>query len=662
MKKNQFHKLLSLVIILFFGCEEQEQLSVTIPEISKLEVTDNGSLTFTLQAMLPSDDMLVSECGFYCSENASMQVTEKYFSRLTGSTFASEITLKGYNRKYYVCAFVSNGRTEILSEVKMISVASLANYVSLGQVNLLSYNRNTETARFNLTASFKQGVEVTNLGIQYGMVSGIESENRTKSLTYKEGNAIEFELSNLKIGSMYFFRPFIMSCGYVGYGQKTTWTACSHPTVTTGRISEITSVSAKISGKVTDDGGALVTSRGIVWSTSPNPTISLPTKIVDEGAGAGDFLCAISNLDRATKYYVRAYATNLAGTSYGELKSFTTSAEPYDISLSGTSNCYIVSQTGIYKFKTVKGNSHTSVGSVSSCEVLWESFGTETAPSKGELIKSVSYCDGYITFEIPITYKKGNAVIAAKDSKGNILWSWHIWLTDEPQEQIYYNNAGSMMDRNLGATSAVSGDIGAIGLLYQWGRKDPFLGSANINSEVEAQSTLPWPVAVESTSSIGTVAYSIAHPTTFIKCNVNNFDWYYSYDDNTDNSRWQSVKTIYDPCPSGWRVPNSSEKGVWSKAVGSSTLFFYSYDSARNGMDFSYKFGSSSLIWYPASGYRYFTSGNIVDVGECGHWWSVTTDDCGKYAGYLYILSSGCVYSLLHIARANGLSVRCLKE
>lgn len=649
-----------MVIILLFGCEEQEQLSLTIPEISKLEVTDNGTLTFTLQAILPSDDMLVSECGFYCSENASMQFAEKYCSRLTGSTFSSEFTLKGYDREYYFCAYVSNGRTEILSDVKMISIGSLEDYVSLGQVNLLSYNRNTETARFSLTAFIKQGVEVTNLGVQYGTIPSMESESRTKTLIYKGGEVTEFELPGLKAGSMYYFRPFIMSYGYVGYGQKTTWTVCSHPTVTTHEISEITSISAKVSGKVTDDGGALVTSRGIVWSTSPNPTISLPTKIVDDGTGTGDFLCAISNLDRSTKYYVRAYATNLAGTSYGELKSFTTSAEPYDISLSGTSNCYIISQTGIYKFKTVKGNSYTSVGSISSCEVLWESFGTETVPNKGELIKSVSYSNGYITFEIPITYKKGNAVIAAKDSKGNILWSWHIWLTDEPKEQIYYNNAGTMMDRNLGATSVTPGDIAAVGLLYQWGRKDPFLGSANIHSEVEAQSTLSWPAAVESTSSIGTIAYSITHPTTFIKSNVNNYDWYYSYDDNTDNSRWQSSKTIYDPCPFGWRVPDGGDYGVWSKAVGSPTLFFYSYDRASNGMDFSNKFGLSSSIWYPASGYRYFTSGNLIDVGAKGHWWSVSTD--GQYAIYLYLLDSGCVYSLLHIDRANGVSVRCLKE
>ena len=190
-------------------------------------------------------------------------------------------------------------------------------------------------------------------------------------------------------------------------------------------------------------------------------------------------------------------------------------ASAKDLSTDGNANCYIVSQPGKYKFKTVKGNSISSVGEVKSTSVLWESFGTSTTPSKGELIKRVQYEDGYILFQTPSILKKGNAVIAAKDSDGEILWSWHIWLTDMPEEQVYFNDAGTMMDRNLGATSAIPGDVGAIGLLYQWGRKDPFLGSSSSDVAVQAKSTISWPVAVECRPHTGTISYSIAHPTTF---------------------------------------------------------------------------------------------------------------------------------------------------
>ena len=232
-----------------------------------------------------------------------------------------------------------------------------------------------------------------------------------------------------------------------------------------------------------------------------------------------------------------------------------------------TANCYIVSEAGDYKFKAVLGNSDATVGNVKSVEVLWESFGTDVAPNVGDLVTSVSYKNGYIRFSTPEDFKEGNAVIAAKDANGKILWSWHIWLTDEPEGQVYYNNAGIMMDRNLGATSATPGDVGALGLLYQWGRKDPFLGSSSISSNMLANSTITWPSSVYSNSSNGTIAYAIAHPTTFIAYNSYNDDWYYTGTNTTDNSRWSASskdKTIYDPCPNGWRVPDYD---LWSKIL-----------------------------------------------------------------------------------------------
>jgi hypothetical protein len=170
-------------------------------------------------------------------------------------------------------------------------------------------------------------------------------------------------------------------------------------------------------------------------------------------------------------------------------------------------------------------------------------------------VKNVRYENGRIRFETQPTFREGNAVIAARDASGTILWSWHIWLTDHPESHQYYNGAGIMMDRNVGATSAVPGDAGALGLLYQWGRKDPFLGSSLIDLGLFASSTIKWPSYVNSNTSNGTIEYSIQHPTTFIGSNYYNKDWYYIPSTTTEDSRWNSSKTIYDPCPIGYRVP-----------------------------------------------------------------------------------------------------------
>ena len=95
-------------------------------------------------------------------------------------------------------------------------------------------------------------------------------------------------------------------------------------------------------------------------------------------------------MSRVTEYHVRAYAVNSAGTSYGQVLEFSTGGPP-NLSKDGSVNCYIISESGIYTFDAVKGNSAESVGEVKSVEVLWESFGTSVAPKSGDLIKSVSY-------------------------------------------------------------------------------------------------------------------------------------------------------------------------------------------------------------------------------------------------------------------------------
>ena len=314
----------------------------------------------------------------------------------------------------------------------------------------------------------------------------------------------------------------------------------------------------------------------------------------------------------------------------------------------------------------MKGSSSTSVGSVSKAEVLWESFGTSTTPSKGDIISSVSYSGNYITFATPSTLKNGNAVIAAKDASGNILWSWHIWVCSgynpASTAQTYYNSAGKMMDRNLGAISATPGNVGALGLLYQWGRKDPFMGSSSISSSTKAASTLSWPSPVSSTSSNGTIAYAVAHPTTFITYNSSNYDWYYTGSSSTDKTRWQSSKTIYDPCPPGWKVPTGGSSGVWSKAAGSSSSFSYTWDSTNKGMNFSGKFGSASTIWYPAANFLYHGAGILFFVGDYygGSWWSCTPNDGSACS--LYLGSDGGVGPSDSYDRAFGLSVRCLQE
>lgn len=346
-----------------------------------------------------------------------------------------------------------------------------------------------------------------------------------------------------------------------------------------------------------------------------------------------------------------------------------------NLSKEGTANSYIVSCAGSYKFTPTKGNSNESVGTIASAVTLWESFGTDVTPSAGDLIKNVKYEGGVISFETPLLFKEGNAVIAAKDENGEILWSWHIWLTDEPQKHVYYNNAGVMMDRNIGATSATAGDIEALGLLYQWGRKDPFLGASSIKMtendtteiQIRARSTIVWPEQVESSEHTGTIEYSIQNPTTFIYWNLLDRDWLYSGSGAKNMSRWQAQKTIYDPCPAGWRVPDGGVSGIWATASGISDGLHspeIRYDTENVGVDFAGILGDYPSIWYPAAGS--LSPPGSIEFPYSGHYWSVTPYMLGagifeftesyQYPGHSFIGTK--VYSYC----ASAHSVRCVQE
>lgn len=134
-------------------------------------------------------------------------------------------------------------------------------------------------------------------------------------------------------GSTYTYRVYSYnsvgpSLGYSNTITVTIPTAVTLATLTTTAVSGITTTAAATGGTITNDGGAPIITRGIVWSNLPNPTIDLPTKTTD-GSGVGTFTSSISGLNPNWDYHLRAYATNSAGTAYGNEISFTTLQNTY---------------------------------------------------------------------------------------------------------------------------------------------------------------------------------------------------------------------------------------------------------------------------------------------------------------------------------------------
>ena len=308
-------------------------------------------------------------------------------------------------------------------------------------------------------------------------------------------------------------------------------------------VANVTNTSAQVSARIASYGSKEISQTGVVYGTSADVTIETGN-VFQTGNRIGDISSQISGLSECTRYYVKAFITFEDKTVYSKARSFTTTDNNGNTLLPGPANCYIVPPTqGVYLFELVKGNSNEPIGVATSLEILWETYNNSEYVVPNSVIAKVEIENGKAKFTVEDDAHSGNAVIAAKDENGIILWSWHIWVSDyDPSstEQTYYGG-DIMMDRNLGALN-ISNSSEGFGLYYQWGRKDPFIGSSNYFT------TSPTDIKqYQNNTQEHTLEFTIQNPNVVITNSIWN---------DIPSGLWNSDKTIYDPCPAGWRVPD----------------------------------------------------------------------------------------------------------
>lgn len=167
------------------------------------------------------------------------------------------------------------------------------------------------------------GQTVTSRGIAYSTSQNPTTSNSTVTSGSGTGS-FTATMNNLSPGTTYYVRAYATNSIGTGYGPQISFTtqSISVPTVSTTSVGSIATNGSSSGGNVTATGGATVTARGVVWNNTGSPTIS-NSKTTD-GSGAGSFISSITGLSPNTTYYVRAYASNSAGTGYGSQVSFIT--------------------------------------------------------------------------------------------------------------------------------------------------------------------------------------------------------------------------------------------------------------------------------------------------------------------------------------------------
>jgi len=326
-------------------------------------------------------------------------------------------------------------------------------------------------------------------------------------------------------------------------------------------------------------------------------------------------------------------------------------------------NCFVITVPGAYKFPAFKGSSEASVGNVFGAGIVWESCNNSEEVAENSVIVAVDYEDNWIYFQTPESLKPGNALICAQDSTGKILWSWHIWI---PASRITTNTYGiwnkPLMDRNLGAlVAAQAGEaapVESFGLTYQWGRKDPFVGpaatSGNSNAAVAGQAPETAPGDGQGDVSKISLSYATEHP--WILGFSQNGDWV----DVSDDTFWQNgVKTIYDPCPAGYKVPDYDNDQPWM-AYDMSTVEGWE-ENIKNG----YFLLGNPVAVFPFAGYRddYGPEGYTKQYLRVAMWTSYSREDRPDTAFGFDIRSadSGNKHLVTSRPKARGSYVRCVK-
>ncbi len=426
-------------------------------------------------------------------------------------------------------------------------------------------------------------------------------------------------LTGLSGGTTYYIRAYALNEIGIAYGEEVSFTTQtpSLPVLTTSTVTVVTTSTAETGGDITHSGSSPIIERGICWGTSHNPTIS--NSHIANGAGIGDFSIALTGLSSGTTYFVRAYAINSEGTSYGNELSFTT-LMPVLPSLTTKAPTYTTTTTA-----TSGGNITKSGGSVViSRGVCWSTShnpttynshtvdgtgtGSYTSALTGLSPGTTYYVRAYAINEVGVAY--GNEVSlttktpfvcgesVVNDYDGNVYNTVQIgdqcWMK-ENMRTTHYSNGTLIMQGNMSQSSTTTcyyynpSNAQNYGYLYNW---PAAIGIGISNSSNQGVCPLGWHLPGDAewiqliqyigsqsqyvcNNNIENVAKALSSTTGWIYSNYN-VNCNVGYSPNNNNS------SGFDAVPAGYFSLNTPNIYGGFYEVGENAMFWSCTSSSNN--------------------------------------------------------------------------------
>jgi uncharacterized protein (TIGR02145 family) len=592
--------------------------TVTATNITTISATAGGNIT-------ADGGAAISARGVCWGTSSQPSVSGSHTSDNTGSgSFTSNITDLAPGTKYYIRAFATNkAGTAYGNELTFETLPLVIPAVNTSEVTGLTST--SAVSGGNIT--YDGGSPVTARGICWATTANPTTSNNKTSNGTGDGS-FTANITGLTAGTTYHVRAYAINNIGTAYGNDIPFTTtATTPVLTTALITSPTRTTAVSGGNITSNGGAAVTARGVCWSTASGPVAT--GFHTSDGTGNGTFTSNLTDLTPNTFYYVRAYATNSAGTAYGNEVTFTTS--PVQIPALTTT---VVTSPALTT--AVSGGNITSDngGAVTARGVCWNTTGNPTvAGSKtsdgtgsgtftsnigGLTAGTVYYVRAYATNSAGTGYgNQERFSTSISDIDGNIyktvLIGTQLWMQANLSTTKFNNNASipNVTDNNEWKDLATPA--------YCW--------------------------------FINTPSYGVTYGAIY---------------------NWYAVETGL-LCPSGWHVPTDPEFKTLEMYLGMTQA---AADSGGwRGTDQGARL-KSTTTWIPSGyatnssgftalggGYRFGMDGGFNDLNGVSYWWSSTLhwDDTTK-ALYRRLDSNQRRIFREGVIKAGGKYVRCLKN